>query len=82
MWSEREIQSLEANETTLEGNHFAHGVGFHKARMLREINEDDQTPKRHDFQAQNELHERIRNDQDYDDWDYGTEAIYGKDWLQ
>jgi hypothetical protein len=80
MWSEDElnqIQDLEAHEQTLQGNHFAHGSGFHKARMLREINEDDQTPKKHDFKTQNDLHERIRNDEDYDDWDYGTEAIYG-----
>jgi hypothetical protein len=24
------------------------------------------------------LHEKIRNDEDYDDWSYGTEPIYGK----
>jgi hypothetical protein len=24
------------------------------------------------------LHERIRNDEDYNDWDYGTEPSYGK----
>jgi hypothetical protein len=24
------------------------------------------------------LHEKIRNDEDYDDWDYGTEPTYGK----
>ena len=47
-------------------------------RMLREINEDDLTPKKHDFHVQNELHERIRNDEDYDDWEYGTEPSYGE----
>ena len=25
---------------------------------------------------QNEIHERIRNDEDYDDWEYGTEPLY------
>jgi hypothetical protein len=25
--------------------------------------------------VQNELHEKIRNDDDYDDWEYGTEPI-------
>jgi hypothetical protein len=23
------------------------------------------------------LHSKIRNDQDYDDWEYGTEPIFG-----
>jgi hypothetical protein len=44
-------------------------------KMLREIKNDDLTPKKHDFQIQNEIHEKIRNDNDYDDWDYGTEPI-------
>ena len=44
-------------------------------RMLREISNDDLTPKKHDFQVQKELHEKIRNDEDYDDWEYGTEPI-------
>ena len=47
-------------------------------KMLREIADDDLTPKKHDFKTQNELHEKIRNDEDYDDWDYGTEPYYGK----
>jgi phosphopantothenoylcysteine synthetase/decarboxylase len=47
-------------------------------KMLREISNDDLTPKKHDFETQNELHEKIRNDEDYDDWDYGTEPFYGK----
>jgi len=48
-----------------------------KQRMLREISNDDVTPKKHDFVIQNELHSKIRNDQDYDDWEYGTEPIFG-----
>ena len=44
-------------------------------KMLREISNDDLTPKKHDFHVQNEIHEKIRNDEDYDDWDYGTEPI-------
>ena len=46
-------------------------------KMLREINNDDLTPKKHDFHIQNEIHEKIRNDDDYDDWEYGTEPLYG-----
>jgi hypothetical protein len=26
------------------------------------------------------LHEKIRNDEDYDDWTYGTEPNYGSSW--
>ena len=52
-------------------------AGRSKPKMLREIAEDDMTPKKHDFKVQKEVHERIRNDDDYDDWEYGTEPIFG-----
>ena len=42
-------------------------------KMLREIANDDLTPKKHNFKVQKEIHEKIRNDDDYDYWDYGTE---------
>jgi hypothetical protein len=45
-------------------------------KMLREISNDALTPKKHDFEQQNEIHSRIRNDDDYDDWEYGTEPLY------
>jgi len=48
-----------------------------KQKMLREIANDDLTPKKHDFYHQNEIHAKIRNDVDYDDWEYGTEPLYG-----
>lgn len=47
-----------------------------RQKMLREIANDDLTPKKHDFNIQNELHSKIRNDNDYDDWEYGTEPLY------
>ena len=31
--------------------------------------------KPHNFDVQKELHRRIRNDPDYDDWEYGTEPL-------
>lgn len=49
-------------------------------KMLREIANDDKTPKKHDFEIQNDLHEKIRNDEDYDDWSYGTEPSWGHKW--
>jgi hypothetical protein len=45
-------------------------------KVIQEIMHD-QAPK-HDFKKQTELHEKIRNDEDYDDWSYGTEPVYGK----
>ena len=48
---------------------FLDNIGNHQhQKMLREIANDDMTPKKHDFKTQNELHEKIRNDDDYDDW--------------
>ena len=43
--------------------------------VLQEVMHD--RPKRHNLKKQAELHQNIRNDEDYDDWDYGTEPIYG-----
>ena len=47
-----------------------------KQKMLREIANDELTPKKHDFFHQNEIHAKIQNDNDYDDWEYGTEPLY------
>lgn len=55
-------------------------VTDYKTKMLREINNDALTPKKHDFIIQNELHEKIRNQNDYDDWEYGTEPIPLQEW--
>lgn len=47
-------------------------------RIIQEIMHDS-APK-HNFKDQNDLHERIRNNEDYDDWEYGTEPLYGNVW--
>ena len=47
-------------------------------RIIQEVM-NDHAPK-HDLTRQTELHEKIRNDDDYDDWSYGTEPIYGSPW--
>jgi hypothetical protein len=47
-------------------------------RVIQEVMHDI-APK-HNFKKQEELHERIRNDEDYDDWGYGTEPSYGSSW--
>ena len=43
-------------------------------RILQEV-VHDRAPK-YNFKKQYELHERIRNDDDYDDWEYGAEPIF------
>jgi hypothetical protein len=35
----------------------------------------------HDFEVQKQVHRRIRNDPDYDDWEYGTEPLPHEAWL-
>lgn len=44
--------------------------------LLREVSYDHLN----DIKRQNKLHEEIRNDEDYDDWEYGTEPTYGQNW--
>ena len=48
-----------------------------KKKFLQEIMDYE---NHHDLKKQTELHEKMRNDDDYDDWDYGTEPTYGKKW--
>ena len=47
-------------------------------RVIQEVMHD-YAPKQN-LKKQTELHEKIRNDEDYDDWDYGTEPTYGSSW--
>ncbi len=47
-------------------------------RIIQEIMHD--LAPNHNLKKQTDLHEKIRNDDDYDDWEYGTEPNYGKTW--
>lgn len=47
-------------------------------RIIQEVMHD--FAPRYNLSKQVELHEKIRNDDDYDDWEYGTEASYGTSW--
>lgn len=47
----------------------------HKTNDGTELSEQEVNAR---LKKQNELHEKIRNDADYDDWEYGTEPVYGK----
>ena len=42
---------------------------------------DGSAPGPHNFEIQKELHQRIRNDPDYDDWEYGTEPLPHEAWV-
>jgi recombinational DNA repair protein (RecF pathway) len=44
-------------------------------QIIQEIMHDDL--KKNKFKKSNDLHQQIRNDDDYDDWEYGTEPNYG-----
>jgi len=46
-------------------------------KIIKEVMYDDM---KHDFNKQNEIHKVIRNSDDYDDWEYGTEPNYGSAW--
>ena len=42
---------------------------------------ESQPESQHDFDVQKELHQKIRNDPDYDDWEYGTEPLPHEAWV-
>jgi hypothetical protein len=39
------------------------------------------SPHPHDFEVQKQIHQQIRNDPDYDDWEYGTEPLPHEAWV-
>lgn len=49
----------------------------HENQLLREVDFEKNRKNLNKFKSQNEIHEKIRNDDDYDDWEYGTEPIFG-----
>ena len=40
----------------------------------------DDAAQQHDFEVQKQVHQQIRNDPDYDDWEYGTEPLPREAW--
>ena len=47
-------------------------------KTIKEIMHYDIAKNKHFLKEQTEMHEKIRNDEDYDEWEYGTEPTYGK----
>jgi hypothetical protein len=54
-----------------------YGVENSQKKVIQEIMHDDIPSKKHHLKEQSDLHKKIRNDEDYDDWEYGTEPSYG-----
>jgi hypothetical protein len=48
--------------------------------VIQEIMHDDVPKNQHYLKEQSKLHQKIRNLDDYDDWEYGTEPNYGISW--
>ena len=46
-------------------------------KIIQEIMHDEIDKNKHNLKEQTQLHQKIRNDDDYDDWEYGTEPSYG-----
>jgi len=55
-----------------------YGIVTEKKKVIQEIMHDD--VEKGKFNLSETSHKSIRNDADYDDWDYGTEPIYGRPW--
>jgi hypothetical protein len=53
-------------------------TNYDSNHLLQEVMHDEMLKKTKKFDSTNELHEKIRNDEDYDDWEYGTEPTYGR----
>jgi hypothetical protein len=49
-----------------------------KKKVIQEIMHDD--VEKNKFNLSEKMHKTIRNDNDYDDWEYGTEPTYGHSW--
>ena len=49
-------------------------------KVIQEIMHDEIPLRKHHLKEQGEIHQLIRNDEDYDDWEYGTEPNYGSSW--
>jgi len=48
---------------------------------LQQQDLQQQDLQQHDFDVQKQLHQQIRNDPDYDDWEYGTEPLPHEAWV-
>jgi hypothetical protein len=66
-------------EEKMETKHdFLDNLANHQHQiLLRELDHEKNRKNLDKFKKTNNLHEKIRNDEDYDDWEYGTEPLFG-----
>jgi hypothetical protein len=55
-------------------------ANLNEKRVIQEIMHDEIQKNQHNLKEQSKIHKKIRNDSDYDDWEYGTEPTYGCSW--
>jgi hypothetical protein len=55
-----------------------YSISENKKKVIQEIMHDE--IEKNKFKLSEKNHKIIRNDTDYDDWEYGTEPIYGSPW--
>jgi hypothetical protein len=55
-----------------------YSISENKKKVIQEIMHDE--IEKNKFKLSEKNHKIIRNDNDYDDWEYGTEPIYGSPW--
>jgi hypothetical protein len=55
-------------------------LGFQVQSLMADSVSAASSDPLHDFDAQKEVHQQIRNDPDYDDWEYGTEPLPHEAW--
>jgi len=54
-----------------------YSTNMSEKKVIQEIMHDEIGLNKHHLKEQSEMHKKIRNDDDYDDWEYGTEPNYG-----
>ena len=47
---------------------------------MTEQQQPSDAAQQHDFEVQKQVHQQIRNDPDYYDWEYGTEPLPHEAW--
>ena len=55
-------------------------MGLKCTTPMTEQQQPSDAAEQHDFEVQKQVHQLIRNDPDYDDWEYGTEPLPHEAW--
>ena len=55
-------------------------MGLKCTTPMTEQQQPSDAAEQHDFEVQKQVHQQIRNDPDYDDWEYGTEPLPNEAW--